>query len=91
MYPRETSPVRVGVAALVLVITFDLGPHASYHKVTPTVTPSRKAGYDVILVWAKDLAVTILSLLCGGSQGTRTSMSHVLGLIEESRQSGYCM
>jgi hypothetical protein len=28
------SPARVGVLALVLVITFNLGPHASYHKVT---------------------------------------------------------
>jgi hypothetical protein len=62
--------------------------------VTLIITPSRKAGYDAISVRAKDstvndsfISVEVQHVLL--HKGLGTSMSHLLGSIEESRQSAY--
>jgi hypothetical protein len=64
------------------------------HIIKLLLTPSHKAGYDAISVWAKDSAVTILSslwkyMLLTRDSDVHTFMSNLLGSIEESRQSGY--
>ena len=83
---------RVGVLTLILVIAFDIQLVHMPHIIKLLLTPSRKAGYDAISVWAKDSAVVILSSLWKYvllHKGLGRPMSNLLGSIEESRQSGY--
>jgi hypothetical protein len=72
LYPRVACE-RVGVLALALGITFDLGPHAPYHKVTLN---SESQGWIRCCLglgqkFSRERFISVESMC--RSQGTRTS------------------